>query len=311
MDTVETYAEAMRLTSIGLKQAAKLARQTERAARNEGERELGLAQRVLGHVAYFLSRYQDAVDHYDRAIAHFDAAGVPFEAAVTRSGAILSLIYLAGYDRVTAWSEEAKAVFAPAADRLRLARLQGNLAFAAFRQDRFADAFALYDEVHRELEELGRPVDVANVLWNKSTCLISTGEYARAAAAYREARAFAERHGMPLHVAGVDYNVAYLHYLCGDYAEAMRFYDVARRTGQPYRRALCDLDEAEMYLEINLHREARELARRAMGQFRRLKMPVRTGQGDGVSRHSRRATGRREGGPARHRQRPPDVPARA
>lgn len=275
----ELYAEALRLTSVDLTRAAEAARKTDRAARkNGGARERGFAERILGHVAFYRSRHRLAVRHYEASVGLFDAAGLAFESAITRSGALGALIYLAEYDRVTEWAAQARGEFEARQDLVRLARLDGNLALAAFRQDRFEEAYRLYESAHREFEQSGRVSDIANVLWNKATCLISMGDFQKAAHAHREARAYAEQHGLPMQLAAIDYNAAYLHYLCGDYTDAMRLFDIARRTGQPYRRALCDLDEAEMYLELNLHREAEDLAKSAAAQFQRLGMPYELGK---------------------------------
>lgn len=280
MSTVdELYAEALQLTSVDLIRAAAAARRTDRAARKHGgSRERGFAERILGHVAFYRSRHRQAVLHYEASAAFFDSAGLPFEAAITRSGALGALIYLAEYDRVAEWAALAREEFEARGDLGRLARLDGNLALASFRQDRFEQAYGLYENVHREFERSGRAVDIATVLWNKAACLISMGNFQEAARAYREARAYAGQHGLPLQLAAIEYNAAYLHYLCGDYTDAMRLYDIARKTGQPYRRALCDLDEAEMYLELNLHREAAELAARAVRQFRGLGMASEQGK---------------------------------
>ncbi len=275
----ECYAEAMRLTAVDLNEAARLSRRASRMAQRSGDpREIGLAERLLGHVAVLRSRHRRAIEHYVSSVQSLDRANQFLEAAITKSGAVGALIYLAEFEQLQRWADEARAVFHAGGDRARVARLDGNLALALFRQDRFSEALDLYDRVHRELREVGRPVDVAVALWNRATCLISMGDYAAARRAHREAHAYAEQHHLPLHLAAIDYNVAYLHYLSGDYTEAIQLYDVARRTGEPYRRALCDLDEAEMYLELNLHREAMELAQRAIHAFRRLRMPYEQGK---------------------------------
>jgi CHAT domain-containing protein/tetratricopeptide (TPR) repeat protein len=273
-DVERLYAEVMQLTATDLKRAAE---QAQRARRWAGEladpRLMGLAERGLGHVHYLRSRHQAAVDCYENALAHFRAAGSELDAALTQSGAVVALVYLARYEQAGAWSDEARRYFLRTGDEARLARLDGNMAAALFRQDRFLEAYSLYEKALRVLEKTGRPVDVASALRNMATCLISVGDFAAAAAAHRRAREYCETHNLPLLAAGVDYNVAYLHYMCGDYADAMQLYAAARRTGEPYRLALCDLDEAEMYIELNLHREAGDLAQRAVRQFRRLQMP--------------------------------------
>ena len=79
---------------------------------------------------------------------------------------------------------------------------------------------------------------------------------------------------MPLLVAEADYNIAYLHFLRGEYALAIELYHAARchcrDLDDRYHQALCDLDESEMYLELNLSEDGAELARRALERFRQL-----------------------------------------
>src|SRR5713101_237299 len=72
---------------------------------------------------------------------------------------------------------------------------------------------------------------------------------------------------MPLLVAQADYNIAYLYYLRGEYSRAIEALYAARRaceaTGDAYHFALCHLDLSDIYLELNLSEEAREIAHEA------------------------------------------------
>ncbi len=71
-------------------------------------------------------------------------------------------------------------------------------------------------------------------------------------------------HGMPLLVAEADYNIAYLYYLRGEYTRAIELYRATREhcaeLGDSYHQGLCDLDQSEMYLELNLSEEGSFLA---------------------------------------------------
>src|SRR5207237_540836 len=99
-------------------------------------------------------------------------------------------------------------------------------------------------------------------------------DFPRALETYRTARAYCERHQMPLLASEADYNVAYLYYLRGEYACAIELYRVTRdrcqAAGDDYHRALCDLDQSEMYIELNLSDEGAQLAQRALEAFQRL-----------------------------------------
>src|SRR5437899_11768046 len=79
---------------------------------------------------------------------------------------------------------------------------------------------------------------------------------------------------MPLLAAQADYNIAYLYYLRGEYTRAIELYRASRdfcdRVGDTHHRALCDLDQAEMYLELNLVEEGAQLAQQAFARFEEL-----------------------------------------
>jgi len=71
--------------------------------------------------------------------------------------------------------------------------------------------------------------------------------------------------------AQANYNIAYLHYLRGDYNRAL---EILRRTREAcrdardvYHWALCNLDQSEIYLELNLIKEGEALAGEAARQF--------------------------------------------
>ena len=93
---------------------------------------------------------------------------------------------------------------------------------------------------------------------------------------YSKAREFCARQHAPLLLAEVEYNVAYLYYLRGEYARAISSYEISRelsvQAGDPYHQALCDLDQSEMYLELNMSRDGARLAENARCGFQKLKM---------------------------------------
>ena len=72
----------------------------------------------------------------------------------------------------------------------------------------------------------------------------------------------------------VDYNIAYLYYLRGEYSRAIEMLLAARRaceeSGDEYHVALCHLDLSEIYVELNLSEEARQIAREGFLRFQKL-----------------------------------------
>jgi tetratricopeptide (TPR) repeat protein len=232
--------------------------------------------RAVGHVLYLTSKYQKAIVEYEKALVIFQSIGSDVDYARTISGALQSLIYDGQYERAFRLGEEARSIFHKHKDRLRLSRLNSNIANIYFRQDRFQEAVEVYENAYQEFLEYGEPLDIAAVLRNLAVCYYSLNDFDRAEETYRLARQHCLEHGFSLLVAEADYNVAYLHYLRGEYLRAIELYDQTRKLcaelGDRYHQALCDLDESEIYLELNLTEGGTELAQDAFAAFTDLGM---------------------------------------
>ena len=212
--------------------------------------------------------------HYEAAIAAFGQCGDELEKAISYNSALLCLSLLGDNDRASRWAQRARVVFEEQGDRIRLARLGFNYANILFRRDRWEEAAELYREAYVELKEIGNPSDVAACLSNMAVCHLSLHDFQEAYSLYGHARTFCKAHGLAVSIAKIDYNIAYLFYLRGEYTEALDRYEQARATcldlGDRYHLNLCALDEAEIFLELNLTSEGLELARDAYSGFQEL-----------------------------------------
>ncbi|MEO8663183.1 MAG: tetratricopeptide repeat protein, partial [Bryobacteraceae bacterium] len=277
--TVERmHAEVLRLVYTNANQAERIAGAAEWMAAQLGSgRAIGLARRASGHVAYTRTRHEEAVRLYREAAEELETAGEDVEVARTMSGGLQPLSLLGRYDEASLWAERARSIFEAHGDELRLARLATNVGNVLYRQDRYREALEQYQRAYDLFQTRGEPLDVTAVLSNLAVCHISLANFKQALSFYRLARGHAAEHGQDLLVAGADYNVAYLYYLRGDYLRAMELYQESRqhcaKVGDAYHEALCDLDESEMCLELNLNQEARYLARGAATGFESLGLP--------------------------------------
>jgi CHAT domain-containing protein/Tfp pilus assembly protein PilF len=275
------YDEMVRLARIDLRQAERLALAAAWLSEqldDEASRATGL--RAVGHIFFLKGDHPPACEHYQKALEIYQRLGMELEAGRTLSGSLQALIYLGRYDEAYTAAQTAYEIFSRHGDRLRLARLDNNMANILYRQDRFAEALNLYRRAYATFAEIGEPQDVAIALKNMATPEISLNRFHEALETYRAARAYSVEHGMPLLVAESDYNIAYLHYLRGEYARSIELYRATREhckeLGDTYHQGLCDLDQSEMYLELNLVEEGAHLARRALDTFRQLGMGYET-----------------------------------
>jgi CHAT domain-containing protein len=237
---------------------------------------LGLAKalRAKANTLYALDQHAAAIELHNRAASVFEQAGEHAQVARTLSSSIQPLLLLGRYDEALAAGEHARTIFAREQDRLRLARLEINIGNIQHRQDRFSEALVCYERAYRELLNQDDAEGMAAVLSNLSLCYISLNDFRQALAFHQTARQHCEQKGMPILVAYADYNIAYLYFLRGEYGRAigmLRDASVsATKAGDAYQLALCNLDLSEIYLELNLVSEARELGQKAHEHFQQL-----------------------------------------
>ena len=270
------YDEVVRLARIDLRQAERLARAAAWIAAQTGdEGAQATSLRAVGHVFYLKRKYEPAREHYQEALAIYERLGRELDVGRTLSGSLGTLIYLGRYDEAFAGAERARTIFLKHGDHLRLARLDTNMGNILHRQDRFEEALERYQRAGATFAQIGdEPQNVAITLQNMATCQISLNEFHEALETYHKVRAYSVTHHMPLLVAHADYNIAYLYYLRGEYTRAIELYRATREhchtLGDAYHQGLCDLDQSEMYLELNLSEEGAHLARRAFDTFQQL-----------------------------------------
>src|SRR6202035_4215854 len=185
-------------------------------------------------------------------------------------------------DRAAAASERAREVFTTLGETRRIASLDNNVGNIFHRQDRFEEAIAYYERAYKALSEYEDWEHVAVTLHNMAMCLISLNEFARSLECYQKARELCVRYDLPRLRDQADYNIAYLYYFRGEYSRAIEMLFATRRacevTGDAYHFALCHLDLSEIYLELNLSEEAREMASQGFLLFQKLGMGYESSQ---------------------------------
>lgn len=230
--------------------------------------------RERASLAHLKGHHTSAVEGYREAVSRYQALGDDFEVAITESASIQSFALLGKYQQAHAAAARARATFKAAQALRRLAQVDVNEGNILFRQDRFEEALACYRRARPPLLELGSVLDQVAVFSNLAVTLTSLGQFEEAEASYLGARGRAEASGFTQLVAQADYNVAYLYFLRGEYARALASYasayEAAAASGDGYHAALCDLDRAEVALELNLGERGLVFARRAEPEFRAL-----------------------------------------
>ena len=276
MTAMELHEAVLRSVHHDPEEAARLNQALqELAAAHPGDALIqAWAARAQGHIEHTGARYAEAIGHYRTAARYFEQGGTEPEVGRTLLGGMQALILGGEYDEALEWAGRAETIFERHGDRLRLARLDSNIGNIQFRQDHPREAAQRYRKALAGFEEVGGASDAAVTLSNLAVASISLGLFTDALDSYQKARAHYEQQGPPNLLARAEYNIAYLYYMRGQYSEARALYELSRQrcqaVGDAYHAALCDLDESEMLLELNLTGEGEALAERAAQGFARL-----------------------------------------
>jgi tetratricopeptide (TPR) repeat protein len=246
------------------------------ARRLRRKNDLAIGLRSKGNALYVLGENQDALKHHGQALRIFRITGDAAQQARTLNASIQPHILLGQYDKALEAASGAGKIFAQLGDKRHLAHLQINTGNIYHRQDRFEEALASYQQAYDMLSPLQDSEGLAVALYNISVCLIALNDFRRALVTYRRARKMCAGDGMTLLVGQADYNIAYLYYLRGEFTRAITLLQSARelasKNGDEHILALCYLDLSDIYLELNLHTEARETAREGFRRFEKLGM---------------------------------------
>ena len=241
------------------------------ARRLDDPRLVGLCLRAQANALWASGSHALSVERHERALSLFESAGDDAQVARTLNAAIQPLILLGRYDEALRAGARAREIFQRIGDDLRLARLDLNLGNILHRQDRFVEALEAYERAGERVRSLGDIDGTVSALHNQAVTLTSLMRFPKALETYESARALSIEHAMPLKVAQTDYNVAWLYYLRGEYARAIDLLrataEASDREGDRYHSALCRLDLSEIYLEVGLNEDARELAEQARSRF--------------------------------------------
>ena len=134
------------------------------------------------------------------------------------------------------------------------------------------EALAFYESAYEEMLNYDDGEALAAVLSNLSLLPHQSERFSQSAGVSpHRPPGSANRRDMPILVAYADYNIAYLYFLRGEYGRAIQMLRdaaiSAEKANDAYQSALCNLDLAEIYLELNLSSRSR---RAGAGGARRL-----------------------------------------
>lgn len=256
-------------------QSVSLARQAlELAADSGSDRFLIEAWRMLAYSLTADEQYEEAIPHYKNAIEKLEQQGEHRQAARNRIGYVAALAHGGRRQEALDVAAIAEKWFLENGDDEGRARLFTNLGILHHRHGEHtkgADYWVMAADI---FEKLGDKRALAQTYNNLANALSMVDQFEEADELYERAAKLSDELEMFELSAQSSYNRAYLHYLRGRYSDALQAFSRLRqrfdRGGSQRHRAHCDLDEAEIYLELSLSKDASILAERAIDEFREI-----------------------------------------
>ena len=263
LDTVRECDKYIRdLAHKDLSRAVTLARRLVQQARPcEGEI-LAVALRTLGWVLLIGAAYREAKAAYLEA----RALSLKDPDARARIDRILIDVYMHLGDIPEARRRARNAIrtFRRLGDADGVAKTRVNCANSYHRQDRHADALRMYRKAIDHYVDSDDKLTLAVCYYNCANCLVQLLQFDEAEKLYRKAQKWFEELGYDLYVTEARYGRAWLEKLRGNYHLSLRALatceDHFRHVGQRRGVTLCQLDRAEVMLELQLLDDARTLA---------------------------------------------------
>jgi CHAT domain-containing protein len=252
------------------------------ATESGSDRFLVEAWRMLALTLNGNEQYQEAAAYYRKAIEKLEQTGQHSLAVRMRIGYVIVLANNGQYREALEAARPAENWLEQNTDEHARARLTLNKGIVYARLSDHLKAVESYSKAREIFQKLGDQPGIARTSLNLANILSNIDQFEHADTLYEECRKLSDVLHLDELSAQAGYNRAYLHYLRGRYSDALNSFGLLRQrfeiSGSRRHSALCDLDEAEIYVQLGLSKDAAILARRAIQEFSLLGMPFEQGR---------------------------------
>jgi CHAT domain-containing protein len=229
------------------------------------------ATRSRAQVLHTMRRCAEAQPHLERAVQLFSEAGLDAEAGRTMVTEMENLAYLGRYEDAIRLEGPARSALEKVQDRRYLTLIEISLGNLYYRLKRFAESLAHYEQARPQSDD---PISVAATGMGRAHVLSDMNRFDEALEAFQTTREHCEKHGLAIWVDIIDRGLCWMYFNRGSYSAALQKLDQIRQKHEAAhdsrRVGLCDIDRAEIYLQLNLFEDASAVAGRAFELFEKL-----------------------------------------
>lgn len=255
-------------------QAMAIATALERTTRRSEPAVRAHALRSLAEASMYSGKIEAAREAYAAACAVAEAAHDSAILGQILVGRVHALSLAGAAAEATRLARRTERLLTKNGDDVYLAKLHLNRGNGFYQRERHAEARASYARAARIFEALGLRDATWTVLrMNQAIAATNLGLLDEARELFLEIERDAEAGELDYAVAHAQYNRAFLERSAGDYRTALalltRAGDAFEPLGAADMSAAAERARAEIYLELGMAEEARDLARTAAAQFER------------------------------------------
>jgi CHAT domain-containing protein len=229
------------------------------------------AMRSRAQILHTMRRCAEAQPFFEQAVKLFSDADLPAEAGRTMVTQMENLSYLSRYDEAIQLATPARAALQKVSDTRYLTIIEIVLGNLQHRLRHYAEALGHYDLARSRSSD---PDSTAALGLGRAHVLTEMNRFDEALEEFQATSRHCEQHGLRLWMDMAERGVSRMHLHRGNYSTALRMLEEIRRkhevANDSRRVGLCDIDRAEIYLQLNLFEDVSRIAERALETFGKL-----------------------------------------
>lgn len=250
----------------------RLCRRLVSASSGFGRRLVFECQRALARAGHMGAKYKEAESAYLKARALVLKDPDP-RARIDRA-LIDVYMYLGDFNESRRRANMATRTFRRLESSSEVAKTNVNYANVLHRQDRHKEAEKLYKSAADHFTAAGDELSAARCFYNRANTLVQLFFFSEAEILYSRSSSIYEKYGYTKDATDSEWGLAWMYMLKGNFHVALKKLNACelsyRRMDVSIRIASCELDRAEVYLQLNLNDDAFNSARRAEKLFKKL-----------------------------------------
>jgi len=261
-------------SETSLKKALATARQFVKFSKSRDQATLYSAQRALARINHMIGNYKEAEVAYLQARREVKRDAK--ECAAIDRALVDLYMYLNDFGQSRRRARMAIRAYSKLGSLTDVAKTKVNLANLLHRQDKHREAEKLYHQAANYFEKVNDELAVARCYYNRANALVQLFDLDMAETLYLKSNEIYVKNDHTIDANDALYGLAWLRLLKGDYHVALLNLSdcekVFANAGHSRMAALCELDRAEVFLNLNLFTDALESAGSAEKVFNRLKI---------------------------------------